>query len=190
MRVVVAITPPEHVIDDVEAALARTPVPPGEFARVPAPALMMPMFSLGNVTRPEVSTVAASLTAELDRSRPPVTVGLSGVWALETEGDPTVGLPLIGEVDRIGELAGSLFALVARYGYFVDRRRWVPRLTIGSVTATTSLAFLERLVADLERYASPTWQVTSVALVRQRFDSAQASTWDVLETVPTVLDPA
>ncbi|HYN68103.1 MAG TPA: hypothetical protein VES93_14540 [Ornithinibacter sp.] len=189
MRVVVAITPPEHVVDDVEAALDRTPVPPGEFSRVPAVALMMPMFSLGNVTRPEVRSVADSLTAELDRSRPAATVGLAGVWALETEGDPTVGLPLVGEVDRVGELASSLWSLVARHGYFVDRRRWVARLTIGSVTSTTSLPFLERLVADLDRYASPTWQVSSVSLVRQRFDTAQASTWDVLERVPTVVDP-
>jgi hypothetical protein len=190
MRVTVAIVPPEHVLDDVEAALSRTPAPPGEFDRAARGSLVIPVFSLGNVTRPEASAVAEFLHAELDRSRPPPQVRFAGVWALEAVGDPTIGLPLAGEVDRVEELVRTLWDLVTLRGYFVDRRRWAPRLTIGSVTATTSLPFLERLVADLGDHATPSWSLASIAFVRQRFDDTQPNAWDVVEAVPTSLEPA
>ena len=185
MHVTVAIIPPEHVLDDVEAALARTPAPPGEFDRVPRGSLMIPVFSLGNVTRPEAASVAELLDAELDHSLPPAQVRLAGVWALEADGDLTVGLPLAGEVDRVNELARTMWDLVTLRGYFVDRRRWAPRLTIGSVTATTSLPFLERLVADLTAHSSPSWPLSEILFVRRRFDTGDADPWDVVETVRT-----
>ena len=189
MRVTVAIVPPEPVLDQVEAALARTPVPPGEFERVARGSLMIPVFSLGNVTRPEASAVAEFLHAELDRSRPQPQVRLEGVWALEAEGDLTVGLPLVGDVDGIDELARSMWDLVTVRGYFVDRRRWAPRLTVGSVTAATTLPFLERLVADLGQHPSPPWSVSSIVFVRRRFDGDDPDTWDVVEEVPTSVAP-
>ena len=105
MHVTVAIVPPEPVLDHVEAALARTPVPPGEFERVARGSLMIPVFSLGNVAPdPEASAVAQQfLHEELDEPgrRPPPQVHLEGVWALEAEGDLTVGLPLAGDVARV-----------------------------------------------------------------------------------------
>jgi 2'-5' RNA ligase len=183
--VTVAIIPPKHVIDHVEAAMARTPVPPGEFNLVARGALMIPVLSLGNVARPEVGPVADFISDQLDRSRPPAQVKFAGVWALEPEGDPTVGLPLAGEVDQVGALVRSLWDLVSMRGYFVDRRSWAPRLTLGSVTATTSLPFLEHLVADLDTYASPVWTVSSVAFVRPRFDATMSAPLEVLTEVPT-----
>jgi 2'-5' RNA ligase len=190
VRVTVAIVPPEPVLDHVEAALARSPVPPGEFEPVARGSLMIPVFSLGNVTRPEASAVAEFLHAELDRSRPPPQVHFEGVLALEAEGDLTVGLPLAGDVDRVNELARSMWDLVMVRGYFVDRRRWAPRLTVGSVTASTSLPFLERLVADLGQHASPPWPVSSIVFVRRRFDGDDPDTWDVVEEIPTSVAPA
>jgi len=188
MRVTVAMVPPEHVIDEVEAALARTPAPPGEFERVARGSLMVPVFSLGNVTRPEAGAVAQLLRTELDRSRPAPEVSLAGVWALEAEGDLTVGLPLAGDVDRVNELARDMWDLVTVRGYFVDRRRWAPRLTVGSVTATTSLPFLERLLADLGGRTYPSWSVSSVLLVRRRFDAPDPDTWEMVEEVRTSVE--
>ena len=190
MHVTVAIVPPLNVIDHVEAVLARTPVPDGELERVARGSLMIPVFSLGNVARPEASAVAEFLHTQLDRSRPAPLVRLEGVWALEDEGDRTVGIPLAGDVDRITEIARAMWDLVTVRGYFVDRRRWAPRLTIGSVTPTTSLPFLERLVADLGAQTSPTWPVSSIAFVRRRFDGDEPDTWDVFEEVPTSVSPA
>ena len=139
---------------------------------------------LGNVTRPQAGEIADLLRDGIEETGPPPEVGLRGVWALEDEGDPTVALPLVGDVDRLDQLARSLPALVARHGFFVDRRRWAPRLTLGSVTATTSLPFLERLVDDLTGHTSQTWPVDSIALARRRFDSASEA-WEVIETVRT-----
>lgn len=185
MRVSLAFIPPAPVLADVEAAVARTPVPPGEFARVGAGSLLLPLFSLGNVARPEVTAVTEFLRSALDRSRPPPVVHFAGVWALETAGDPTVGLPLVGDVDRVDELVRTLWDLVTVRGFFVDRRGWARRLTIGSVTPTTSLPFLERLVADLGTYSSPPWTVSTLSLVRRRFDSAQPDSLEVVDEVLT-----
>jgi len=184
VHVIVAIIPPSHVLDDVEARLGRIPTPPGEFERAPRAALLIPVMILGNVTRPQAGEIADLLGDGIEETGPPPEVGLRGVWALEDEGDPTVALPLVGDVDRLDQLARSLPALVARHGFFVDRRRWAPRLTLGSVTATTSLPFLERLVDDLAGHTSQTWPVDSIALARRLFDSASEA-WEVIETVRT-----
>lgn len=184
MHVIVAIVPPAHVLDDVEARLARVPAPPGEFDRAARGALLVPVMILGNVTRPQAGEIADLLRDGVEEDGPPPEVGLRGVWALEDEGDRTVALPLVGDVDRLDRLARGLPALVAKHGFFVDRRRWAPRLTLGSVTATTSLPFLERLVDDLAGYTSQTWPVDSIALARRRFDTASEA-WEVIETVRT-----
>ncbi len=72
-------------------------------------------------------------------------------------------------------------------GYFVDRRALGTRLTIGSVTATTSLPFLERLVADLgSTLAAVAGVVDRVRAAR--FDD-DPDTWDVVEEIPTSVAP-
>jgi len=189
MHVSVAVVPPEHVLDDVEAALARTPVPAGELDRVPRGSLMIPVFSLGNVARPEATRVADLLRATLDSSPPPARVRFAGVWALEAQGDPSIALPLVGEADRLHDLARTLSTLVAQHGWYVDRRRWAPRMTVASVTATTSLPVLEHLVADLEGHEGPPWPVASVALVRPRLGADDPGRWEVLDEVPTATVP-
>ena len=188
VRVNVAFVVPEQVLDEVEAALARTAVPPDELDRVARGSMLLPVFSLGNVTRPEATAVADLLRSSLDHDQPAPRVRLEGVWALETEGDPTIGLPLVGEVDRVEALVRTLWDLVPLRGYYVDRRRWARRLTVASVTATTSLPVLERVVADLESFASSEWPVSSVSLVRQRFDAPDPDAWEVLDDVPTSRD--
>lgn len=185
MQVTVAIIPPRHVLDDVEAVLSRTPAPAGEFDRVARGALMIPVFSLGNVTRPDAVAVADLLRGGLDRSNPAPQVRLAGVWALESDGDPTIGLPLAGEVERLDDLTRDLWTLVASRGYFVDRRRWATRLTVGSVTETTSLPYLEQLVADLGGHTSAAWPVSSISFVRRRFDADDRQAWDLIDEVPT-----
>ena len=185
VRVTVAFIVPEHVLDEVEAALARTVVPEGELDRVGRGALILPVFSLGNVTQPGATEVAELLRSALDHDQPAPWVHLEGVWALEAEGDRTIGLPLVGEVDRVDALVRTLWELVPVRGYFVDRRTWVRRLTIGSVTPTTTLPVLERLVDDLGSFVSSPWPVTSVALVRKRFDARDPDAWEVLDEVPT-----
>jgi len=189
VHVIVAVIPPSHVLDEVEAALARIPTPPGEFEWAPRAALLIPVMTLGNVTRPQAGKIADLLRDDIEHPGPPPEVGLRGVWALEDDGDPSVALPLVGDVARLDELARSLPALVAKHGFFVDRRRWAPRLTVGAVTATTTLPFLERLVADLTGHSSQTWSVDSIALARRRFDTASEA-WEVIEQVRTSTGPA
>ncbi|WP_377639408.1 2'-5' RNA ligase family protein [Oryzobacter terrae] len=189
MLVTVALIPPEHVLDDVETALGRSPAPPGEFVRVARNSLMLPVFGLGNITRPMVTSLAHYIHEELDTSEPSPRVRFSGVWAIEEEGDPTIGLPLVGEVERVEDLARRLPRIVATHGFFVDRRRFQPRMTLGSVTPTTSLSWLERLVGDLEGHASPIWSVSEVVLLRPRFDDDGPEAWEVVETISTGIDP-
>lgn len=191
MQLFVALTPPDHVIDDVESALARVPAPPGELDLVPRSALLIPVFGLGNITRVEATSLGHFLRDELVSAEPAPRVRFSGVWALEEEGDPTLALPLVGEVDRVKDLTNRLPVLVAEHGFFVDRRRFVTRMTIGSVTPSTSLKYLEKIVRELEQHASPVWSLSRVSLVRPRWDSdAQVTEWEVVEHVSTVPDLA
>lgn len=186
MQLFVALRPPDHVVDGVVAALARVPAPPGELDLLPRSALMLPVFGLGNITRPEASSLTAFLRGELVSSEPAPHVGFRGVWALEEEGDPTVALRLVGEVDPVLALAAHLQVLVAEHGFFVDRRRFVPRMTVGSVTRSTSLPYLERLVGELGEHTSPLWPVSAVDLVRPRWDSdAQVTQWEHVRSIPT-----
>jgi 2'-5' RNA ligase len=184
VHVIVAVIPPSQVLDEVEATLALLPPPAGEFEPTSRTGLLIPVMTLGNVTRPQASEIADLLREGVGKPGPPPEVGLRGVWALEDDGDPTVALPLVGDVDRLDQLARSLPTLVAKHGFFVDRRRWAPRLTLGSVTPTTSLPFLERLVDHLAGHTSQTWSVDSIALARRRFDGSPDA-WEVIETVGT-----
>lgn len=190
MQLFLALRPPATVLDAVVAAVARVPAPPGEFDLLPRSALALPVFGLGSISRPEASALTEFLRSELVSSEPAPRVGFSGVWALEDEGDPTVALPLVGEVDRVLELAARLPVLVAERGFFVDRRRFVPRMTLGSVTASTSLPYLEQLVGELEHHTGPVWSVSGVDVVRPRWDvEAQVTQWEHVRSIPLGPDP-
>lgn len=192
MLLTLALTPPEEVLDDVEAVLDRTAPPDGELARVDRSALFLPFFGLGNVGTAAARDLGALLADGLARHPARPAVHLGGSWALEEPGDPTVAIRLDGDVGGVLDLARVLPAIVQDQGFFVDRRAFAPRLTLGAVTATTTLGWLERLVGALDRHATPTWEVAQVDLVRRRWGAPSGgpgATWELVDSVPLAGDP-
>ncbi len=184
MHVSLALMPPEDVVGEVTAALAGVPGADAELALVGARALRLPVIGLGNLTRPDVTTLCTALAAPVARLGRRARIGLEGVWALEEADDPTVGLRLVGDVDEVTGIATALPPLVAEHGFYVDRRRFVPRMTVARVTPETTLPVLEALVEVLERYRSRVWDVAAVEVV-QLVHGGDGAGYAVLTSLPT-----
>jgi len=54
-------------------------------------------------------------------------------------------------------------------GFFVDRRGFRPWMSVGNVTATTTLPFLTRLVEAVESYSGPEWEMTHLSVLRKNW---------------------
>ncbi|MBM6403514.1 hypothetical protein JQN72_04560 [Phycicoccus sp. CSK15P-2] len=161
MQVSVAIVPPEGVSDEISALLEAVPGAARELELVPAHLMRLPVMGLGNLTRPDTSTVCNVLARKLVERDTAPRVRLAGVWALE-DGDPGIALHLEGDVDTAVGLAKGLPQMVEDLGLYVDRRLFAPRMVVARVTDATTLPVLEALVAALERYRSPTWTIATV----------------------------
>ncbi len=165
MHVSVAVVPPEDVVEEVVAAMAAVPGAAHELDLVGARSLRLPVIGLGNLTRPDATALCEALAAHVANLRRSATIGFAGVWALEEADDPTVALRVVGDVDDVTRIATALPPLVASHGFYVDRRRFVPRMTVARVTPSTTLPVLEALVEILEGYRSRLWEVASVEVV-------------------------
>jgi 2'-5' RNA ligase len=81
---------------------------------------------------------------------------------------------LAGGVDALDEVAQSIAPAMLRLGYAVDRRRYRPWLPVGTVTATTPLDFLERLLVRLEAHVGDPWEASHLSLLRTAFDAGRS----------------
>ena len=167
MLVSVAVVPPADVVAEVSDLLARVAGAAEELTPLGSGSLRLPVIGLGNLTRPDAAALCTALADRVVRLRARATIALSGAWALEDGDDPSVALRVVGDVDALTGIATSLPTFAAERGYFVDRRRFVPRLTVARVTDRTTLPVLQEVVDALDGYRSRTWEVTTVD-VQQR----------------------
>jgi hypothetical protein len=135
------------------------------------------------VTRGDSANLVSALAKLPDRWPSAPTVRFSGGAALEWPGDQNVWAKAVGDVDVLEEIARSIAPTVHRLGYAVDRRRFRPWLPLGHITATTDLAFLERLLAGLDAHEGSPWLASQVSLVRTTFASARAGASPPFEVV-------
>ncbi|HMM94886.1 hypothetical protein [Phycicoccus sp.] len=184
MILFLALVPPPGVGDAVAEVLARVPHEPDDFNGLHRSELLLRIAGLGNVATPEVASVVRAVRAGLPRGAVPPHVWLEGAWALETEKDPSIGARVAGDVDAMTDLVKTLPTAVQSYGLYVDRRAFLPRLSVGTVTPTTGLSFLEALVGELSRFRSEAWDVTSVEVVRRSFSGGNTRGFEVVESVP------
>jgi 2'-5' RNA ligase len=87
---------------------------------------------------------------------------------------------LTGGVEALEAVAQSIAPAMLRLGYAVDRRRFRPWLPLGTVTATTGLDFLERLLGALEAHEGDPWEASHLSLLRTTFDASGSQTFEVL----------
>lgn len=172
MLLSMAFVPPIDVLEALDAVVTAAGGRDEDLERVPLHDMQMSVTMFGNVTRGDSANLVSALAKLSDRWPVAPTVRFSGGAALEWPGDHNVWAKAVGGVDVLEEIAQSIAPTVHRLGYAVDRRRFRPWLPLGRITATTDLAFLERLLAGLEAHEGSPWVVSQASLVRTTFASA------------------
>ncbi len=183
MLVSVAIVPPADVVGEVSDLVGRVAGAADELTLVGRGSLQFPVIGLGNVTRLDATALCEALAARVAGLGTSATIALSGAWALEDGDDPSVALRVVGDVDALTTIASSLPTFAAELGYYVDRRRFAPRLTVARVTDATTLPVLQALVDVLDGYRSRTWDVTTVEV--QHRVHGTVPTFAPLASLPT-----
>lgn len=185
MQISMGLSLPDHVRTAVAGIVRRVPGAADALDLVPERQLRLPLIGLGNLTRPDADRLCEALADPVAELAVEARIGLHGVWALEHERDPTVGLRLVGDVDATAGLARALPPMVTDHGFFVDRRQYAPRLVLARVTPATTLPVLEAVVDALEAYDGPRWEVASVDVL-QRVHHDGGAGFEVLRSLPTV----
>lgn len=186
MQVSVAVRPPEHIRDAVTGIAARVPGARQQLELTHSGAFRLRMIGLGNLTVPDARRLHEALYWPVTRFGLVAKVRLSGVWALEDETDPSIAIKLEGDLDTLAEIARRLPPLVADHAFYVDRRIFVPRLTVARVTPETTVPVLEHLVEALERYESQEWEISAVQIL-SRVNRDTGHSFEVFEDLPTVV---
>jgi 2'-5' RNA ligase len=174
MLLTIAFVPPVPVLDALNTIVDKAGWRPGDLERIPASEMQMSVAAFGNVTSGDKTHLVSALS-RLSAGWPSApTLRFTGGAALEWPGDQTVWAKLDGGVDALEEVAQSIAPAMLRLGYAVDRRRFRPWLPVGTITATTGLDFLERLLAELDAHQGDPWEASHLSLLRTAFDAARS----------------
>lgn len=185
MHVSAALVPPEPVRSSLAETVRAVPGVERELDLVPPGGLRVPLFALGNLTRPDADRLCAAIERGVAEIGGSAHVAFAGVTALEDGTDPTVAANLVGDLDGLKAISTALPPLVADHGFYVDRRRYAPRCSVATVTEHTTLPVLEALVDALEGYRGPEWEVVSVEILGRVRDDRGVPSAVVLASLPT-----
>jgi len=144
--------------------------------------MTLPIAGFGNVTSADAIRLSKALQTAAHNT-PGATVRLAGGTALEFPEDRNVWARLEGDVDGLRSMSRDVTKVVEQLGFFVDRRRFRPWLCVASVTATTTPAVLENVVAALDAFSGEPWTVDHVWLMKAFFGS-QAAEFEELGRFP------
>ncbi|MEP6817276.1 MAG: hypothetical protein ABI873_17185 [Marmoricola sp.] len=164
---------------------AREPEPPEteQLTRLPVVRMHIPITTFGHLTRVDSELLADALrTAVATWERP--TLHFTGGTALEFPGDQAVWARLGGDLDRLQVIGQGVPKVVQRLGIFVDRRQFRPWLSLGTITEETTAAYLEELVAALDRFAGTTWTHEHVSLMSGQPGGGPREPYEELERMP------
>jgi 2'-5' RNA ligase len=180
-----AFFPPREAVEELVDLVRSVPGRPNEFAPVSVDDMHVHVTSFGNLARADAARLTSHLTEAAEGWAPAPRLHMAGCLALVAPGDLSVAAPLAGDVDRLVGIARSIPDLVQTLGLHVDRRRFKPQVPVGDVTASTSLPYLERLVAALEAYSGPQWVLPDLVLLKPSWanDGADASA-DIHALIP------
>jgi 2'-5' RNA ligase len=192
-----AIVPPRALLEAVDAVVRSVGVPVeasveaagpkglrGRFGRhradveppaevvpmlehVPVKDMRLPITGFGNLTTHDAHRVTEEIRQAAARWRP-ATVRFAGGTALDFPGDWSVWAKLDGDVDDLSAMARSVPQAVERLGFFVDRRKFRPMLSVATVTPATTGPFLQEVVDALEAFRGEEWAV-EVSLLKETF---------------------
>jgi 2'-5' RNA ligase len=213
MRLFAAIVPPRDILEEVTRVVRTTSAaPPQETSRrarwrlsrrgahaagrpptvgVPENELTLPVLeqmyipitNFGNVTLGDSVKLAESLRSDASGWRRPE-VRFAGGTALEFPGDESVWAKLEGDIEDLLHIGRGVPLVVQRLGFFVDRRKFRPWLSVGTITPETTAPYLERVVEALEAFRGDIWTVDSIFLMKRPPESRTPEHFEVMEEMP------
>ena len=134
---------------------------------VPIEDMRFAVTGFGNLTTNDARAVTNSI-AEAAAAWPAPTVRFAGGTALDFPGDWSVWAKLEGDVDALLDVGRGVPQAVERLGFFVDRRRFRPMLSVATVTTSTTGPFLQQVVDALDAFRGEPWTV-EVSVLRESF---------------------
>lgn len=179
-----AMIPPQSAVDELAALVRSVSDDERQFEAVPAGWMHLPVTRFGNVTSGEVSRIVEALRQAAAEWTPP-RLRFAGAVALEWPGGEEMRAALSGDVDGLTAIARQVPTAVEKLGLFVDRRGFRPWVSVGRVTATTTLPFLTRVVETVGAYSGPEWWMTHLSVVRKSWVKADgmACPFEVIDDV-------
>jgi hypothetical protein len=172
MLLSVAFVPPMEVLDDLNAIVDASGWRPGDLDRIPSAQMQLSVAAFGNVARSEMVTLYSALSRLAAAWPSAPALHFAGGAALEWPGDQRVWAKLDGDVEALQGVASSIAPAMLRLGYAIDRRRFRPWLPLGTVTPTTGVDFLERLLARLDSHQGASWEATHLSVLGPVFDKS------------------
>jgi 2'-5' RNA ligase len=140
-----------------------------ELDLVPIQRMNLPVTGFGNVTSGDARKLTEALNeAAATWTRP--TVLFAGGGALEFPDDRSIWAKLDGDIGPLMTVASGVTQSVERLGFFVDRRKFRPSLSVATITGQTTAPYLERVVAAFDAFRGEAWTVEYVSLVTRSFD--------------------
>jgi 2'-5' RNA ligase len=143
------------------------PPPPAMLEHVPVADMQFPVTAFGNLTTHDTHRVTQTIK-EVATDWHPATVRFAGGTALDFPGDWSVWAKLEGDLDEVLAMARSVPQSVEALGFFVDRRKFRPMMSVAKVTPATTGPFLEEVVAALDAFQGEEWSA-EVVLLKETF---------------------
>lgn len=183
MRLYAAIVPPALVREELAEAVSSVAPGTDQLTPVDPADLRVPVTSFGHVALNDSVKLLETLQDAAARwSRP--TVRCSGSAALEFEGDQSVWSRLTGDIDELLEVGRGVPKAVQPLGFLVDRRKFRPWLSVGTITEATTLPYLEKLTATLDGFEGTPWTVDTLTVFKKVPVTADGITEAVHTEVP------
>ena len=144
--------------------------------------MYLPLTQFGNVTLGDSVKLTKALRTEALKWERPM-LHLEGGTALEFTGDESVWAKLGGDVERLQTIGRGVPQVVARLGFFVDRRQFRPWLSVGTINDHTTAPFLEGVVQRLDAFRGASWTVESISLMKG-IPNEGPDAYEVMEELP------
>ena len=185
MRLFSAAMPPASVLEELADVVRSVAPDTPELEAVPAGSMHIPLTAFGNVTLADARQLQASLAREA-AAWPAPELRFTGSAALEWPGDRSVWAKLEGDLDELGTIGRGVPVVVQRLGFFVDRRKFRPWLSVGTITEQTTAPYLEKLVDALERFQGTPFRLEEISVLRRLpvTDDGEDGGFEVVEHLP------
>jgi len=137
---------------------------------VPADRLVLPITDFGYLNAGDARRLGDAVEracAELPRGP---SVRVSGGSALIDPEDRFVWAELEvadDDLEALRAIARSVVSAVEPLGFFCDRRRFRPRISVATITDATTVEHLEQVLAALAEYQSAPWKMAEVDILQR-----------------------